>query len=105
MQDHESIHVGSAGWLVAFALLGIPLGLAILVYASAFWVKLALGVLIIAYSAYSLATARTLHLDRDSRPWLFACGFISGVLGGAYGLNGPPLVVIGGVLVAVTIAR
>jgi uncharacterized protein len=95
VQDHESIHLRSAGWLVGFAVLGIPLGLAILVYASAYWTKLALGALIIAYSAYSLATKRRLRLGHDSRPWLFACGFVSGVLGGAYGLNGPPLVVYG----------
>ena len=31
----------------------------------------------------------------DSRPWLIACGFVAGVFGGAYGLNGPPLVVYG----------
>ena len=31
----------------------------------------------------------------DSRPWLLACGFCAGVLGGAYGMNGPPLVLYG----------
>ena len=95
VQDRASIHIHSAKWLIAFALLGIPLGLFVLVYANAYWVKLALGALIIAYGAYSLAVKRTAHLDHDSRPWLFACGFLSGVLGGAYGINGPPLVVYG----------
>ena len=95
VQDHEQIHVASAKWLLAFALLGIPLGLLVLVYANAYWVKLALGALIIAYSAYSLVAKRSAQLDHDSRVWLFACGFLSGVLGGAYGINGPPLVVYG----------
>src|SRR5262249_21757848 len=27
--------------------------------------------------------------------WMVACGFLSGVLGGAYGMNGPPLAVYG----------
>jgi uncharacterized membrane protein YfcA len=27
--------------------------------------------------------------------WLVACGFIAGVLGGAYGMNGPPLAIYG----------
>jgi hypothetical protein len=41
-------------------------------------------------------TAKTsLRLEHDSRGWLFVCGFLSGVLGGAYGVNGPPLVLYG----------
>jgi uncharacterized membrane protein YfcA len=95
VQDREAIHFDSANWLIGFALLGIPLGLLILVYADAYWVKLALGGLIAGYATYALVTRRTLHLERDHRGWLFACGFVSGVLGGAYGLNGPPLVIYG----------
>jgi len=34
-------------------------------------------------------------LHDDSRPWLLSCGFLAGVLGGAYGMNGPPLVIYG----------
>ena len=95
VQDHEHIHFDSAKWLIVFAVLGIPVGLGILVYLDARIVKIALGVLVVAYSAYGLFTKRTLHLPRDTRLWLFACGFVSGVLGGAYGLNGPPLVIYG----------
>ncbi|MEO8841267.1 MAG: sulfite exporter TauE/SafE family protein [Kofleriaceae bacterium] len=95
LQDRREIDLESAKWLIIFALLGIPIGLGALVYADAFYVKLALGTLITAYAAYSLASRRTAHLEQDSRAWLFACGFLSGVLGGAYGLNGPPLVVYG----------
>lgn len=95
VQDHRDIHFKSAGWLIVFALLGIPFGLGVLVDADAFYVKLALGVLIAGYAAYALVAKPAAHLERDSRVWLFACGFVSGVLGGAYGLNGPPLVVYG----------
>src|ERR1700741_1274385 len=35
------------------------------------------------------------ELRDDSRPWLLGCGFLAGVLGGAYGMNGPPLAVYG----------
>jgi len=35
------------------------------------------------------------ELREDSRPWLLGCGFFAGVLGGAYGMNGPPLVMYG----------
>jgi len=95
VQDHEHIQFHSAKWLIGFAVLGIPLGLAILVYLDARAVKIALGCLVVAYSAYALLTRRTLHLAHDRKLWLFACGLVSGVLGGAYGLNGPPLVIYG----------
>jgi uncharacterized membrane protein YfcA len=96
VQDRRAIHVDSARWLIAFALGGIPFGLFILVAADPRWVKLVLGCIIVAYSTYALVTRRrALHLERDHRGWLFFCGFLSGVLGGAYGLNGPPLVVYG----------
>lgn len=94
-QDHKEIHISSAKWLILFAALGIPLGLCILVYGNQYWVKIVLGLFIIAYSIYSLSAKRTIQLKQDSRLWLFICGFFSGVLGGAYGLNGPPLVIYG----------
>jgi uncharacterized membrane protein YfcA len=36
-----------------------------------------------------------LHLAKDHPVWLLASGFCSGILGGAYGMNGPPLVIYG----------
>lgn len=95
VQDRQSIHLDSAKWLVVFAALGIPVGLAVLVYADERIVKIVLGALIVLYSGYSLLAARVTPLERDDWRWLFACGFLSGVMGGAYGLNGPPLVVYG----------
>ena len=35
------------------------------------------------------------ELHSDSRIWLLVCGFVAGVLGGAYGMNGPPLAIYG----------
>ncbi|HVU58668.1 MAG TPA: sulfite exporter TauE/SafE family protein [Puia sp.] len=95
VQDHRQIHIQSAKWLILYAFLGIPIGLMILIYGNAYWVKIGLGVLIIGYSVYTLLAKGKLVLEHDSRGWLFACGFFSGILGGAYGLNGPPLVVYG----------
>ncbi|TCS87766.1 hypothetical protein EDD80_104113 [Anseongella ginsenosidimutans] len=94
-QDHRKIHFNSAKWLILFAIPGIPLGLALLVYGNDFLVKLGLGMLILFYSVYSLFEKKSLELKKDNMFWLFACGFFSGVFGGAYGLNGPPLVVYG----------
>lgn len=95
VQDWEKIHVKSTGWLVGSTLLGIPLGLLLLTSTHQRVVKAALAVLIVAFSAYSLLGRRPPELREDSRAWLLGCGFIAGVLGGAYGMNGPPLVIYG----------
>lgn len=95
IQDHSQIHFNSAKWLIIFAILGIPLGLLILIYGNEFWVKIGLGLLIILYALYAIFGKNSLSLKTDSKLWLFICGFVSGVLGGAYGVNGPPLVVYG----------
>ncbi|KEQ28175.1 permease [Pedobacter antarcticus 4BY] len=95
IQDHSQIHIDSAKWLIIFAILGIPVGLLILIYGNEFWVKIGLGILIIAYSAYALYGKKSIKLPNDNKWWLFICGFLSGILGGAYGVNGPPLVVYG----------
>src|SRR6185437_11341572 len=53
------------------------------------------AVLLFAFSGYSLFGGNPPELRRDSRRWLAGCGFFAGVLGGAYGMNGPPLVIYG----------
>lgn len=95
IQDHQHVHFESAKWLIIFAILGIPIGLLILLYGNEFWVKIALGLLIILYALYAIFGKNSFKLKADNKFWLFICGFFSGVLGGAYGLNGPPLVVYG----------
>ena len=54
VQDHEKIHLRSAKWLILFAIPGIPLGLAILLYGEEMVVKGGLGAMIILYSLYVL---------------------------------------------------
>jgi uncharacterized membrane protein YfcA len=95
VQDWRKIHLRSTGWLVLSTVFGIPLGLMLLTSIHQEAVKAALGLVIVAFSAFSLLRQTPLKLEHDSRPWLLACGFCAGVLGGAYGMNGPPLVVYG----------
>ena len=95
VQDWKKIHLRSAGWLVLSTLLGIPLGLLLLTSSHQRLVKGALGVILIAFSVYSFIGRTPLELKRDNRAWLWVCGFCAGVLGGAYGMNGPPLVIYG----------
>lgn len=94
-QDWRYIHMRSAGWLLFATALGIPLGLYMLTRSPERLVKAGLGAMILLFSAYSLAGRMRFRLHEDSRAWLLACGFCSGILGGAYGMNGPPLVLYG----------
>lgn len=95
VQDRNEIHFKSAKWLIIFAIIGLPIGLWLLIYGNENSVKLILGALIIIYSGYSLLSKNEFRLKTDNKVWLFICGFSSGILGGAYGLNGPPLVIYG----------
>lgn len=95
VQDWRQIEFRSAGGLLLASLFGIPLGVVLLATADDFIVKLALAAVIIAFSLYSLGATKRQHLSDDHTGWLIACGLLAGVLGGAYGMNGPPLVVYG----------
>jgi hypothetical protein len=95
LQDWKNIHLRSTGWLVCYSLFGIPLGLLLLTSSHQRGVKIALAVIIILFAVYSLVGRVPLQLAQDSWPWLLTCGSCSGVLGGAYGMNGPPLVIYG----------
>jgi uncharacterized protein len=92
IQDWRNVHLRSVGWLVLSTLFGIPLGLWLLKTVPESIVKAILGVFIIAFAIYSLA-GRKPELHNDRLAPLF--GFTAGILGGAYGMNGPPLVVYG----------
>jgi uncharacterized membrane protein YfcA len=95
VQDWREIHVRSTGWLLAPTFAGIPLGIALLMSSHQRLVKAVLALVIVAFSGYFLVGRRLPELRRDSRPWLLGCGFLAGLLGGAYGMNGPPLVIYG----------
>lgn len=94
-RDWREVHVRSAGWLLFSTLFGIPLGLMLLMNPHEELVKLILALVILFFAIYSLKPARMIRLHNDSKPWLLACGFAAGILGGAYGMNGLPLAVYG----------
>jgi len=94
-QDWRHVHARSTGWLLAPTLLGIPVGLALLTCVHQNIVKAMLAMVIVAFSAYSLLGKQPPELRSDNRPCLLGCGFAAGVLGTAYGMNGPPLIIYG----------
>lgn len=93
IQDWRKVHFRTAGWLIVSTLLGIPLGLWLLTAAAEDVVKAVLAVVIIAFSSYCLGSRTPVELKDDRLAGVF--GFAAGVLGGAYGMNGPPLIIYG----------
>lgn len=93
IQDWRHVHLRSATWLVASTVIGTPLGLLLLTQVKGAVVKACLGSILAAFSAYSLFHGTKEVLKDDRMAWPF--GLSAGVLGGAYGMNGPPLVMYG----------
>jgi uncharacterized membrane protein YfcA len=96
IQDHKKIDLQSAKDLVLAALIGLPIGLCVLLYGNDILIKISLGLLLIGYAIYALTAKDTaLKNTGNNTLWLWICGIASGVLGGAFGINGPPLVIYG----------
>jgi uncharacterized membrane protein YfcA len=92
-QDWRHVQVRSAVRLVLSTVMGIPFGLLLLRRVSEPTIKAVLGVLVAGFAMSALRRRGVYELTDDRWAWLF--GVSAGVLGGAYGMNGPPLVVYG----------
>jgi uncharacterized protein len=95
IQDWNQIHLRSVFGLLLATVFGVPLGLMVLTRSPQEMVKAGLGLLIMGFALYSLLSPGKLRLDQENRPLLLLSGFLAGILGGAFGMNGPPLVVYG----------
>ena len=94
-RDWRHIDLHNASWLIGGSLVGLPFGVILLKWGSDRFVHLLLGAVIVAVSLYSLRGTIKTRLDGRHRGWLIGAGVCSGVLGGAYGMNGPPLAIYG----------
>lgn len=95
LQDWRHIEFRSAGWLLASTIVGLPVGVLLLAHGNHRMLTAALGVLIVAFAVHALTRRRVHQVQADNFPWLLGCGFCAGVLGGAFGMNGPPLAIYG----------
>ncbi|MHB2017105.1 MAG: sulfite exporter TauE/SafE family protein [Candidatus Xenobia bacterium] len=95
LQDWSKIRFRSTLGLLLATLPGIPLGVTLLAAGHPRLVKTLLALLIIGFASWSLRRRPRPEAHEEAMPWLLACGFLAGVLGGAFGFNGPPLVVYG----------
>lgn len=94
-KDWSEVEWTDARQLVLSTFLGIPMGLWLLTRLAEGVVKSTLAIVILLFSLHSLVNRRQTKqvLTDDRLAPIF--GLIAGVLGGAYGMNGPPLVVYG----------
>lgn len=79
--------------MMIYIIIGIPIGTYFLKNSGDLVIKIILAVLILSFSLFQLVYKGRLVLssDRSTPFW----GLLSGVLGGAYSTNGPPIVIYG----------
>jgi len=107
-QNWQGLQWREAARLLSGSVIGIPLGTLALKLLPAAPVVAFLGVVLLAYGCYALATARGAMI-RPEKPEPASAsalaenvtgslvGFCAGLLGGAYATDGPPLVVYGSI--------
>jgi uncharacterized membrane protein YfcA len=74
-------------------LIGIPIGLYFLQTADDTIVRIVLGAILVGYGLYNLVSPKLPYLKTEALAWPF--GLASGILGGAFNSNGPPIVIYG----------
>jgi len=101
LMDHRSVDVRAAWRLILASFFGIPIGLLFLKWAPEAVAKDVMGVLLICYALYGLVmdlrrkNAPVVAVVKPRNGLAYGLGFVSGILGGAYNTNGPPLVIYG----------
>lgn len=95
VQDWRHVEFRSAGWLLASSVVGIPVGVLLLARGNHRVLTAGLGIVILAFALHALTRRQVHELRGNSLPWLLGTGFCAGVLGGAFGMNGPPLAMYG----------
>jgi uncharacterized membrane protein YfcA len=89
----QAINIREVLRLAVASALGVPVGIWLLANVDEILVNRLLGLILIAYGAYSLL--RPVASRLPSRRWVYPAGFLAGCLGGAYNTPGPPVIVYG----------
>ena len=93
LQSWQAVDFRAIGPLVLAAVVTTPLGVLVLTRVEGVWLLRTLGVFLIGFGLYRLIAPRVPKVEHPA--WALALGFLGGVLGGAYGTNGPPAVLYG----------
>ncbi|HAI69016.1 MAG TPA: sulfite exporter TauE/SafE family protein, partial [Gammaproteobacteria bacterium] len=91
IQNWHLIHFKSAGLLIFYTFLGIPIGLLMLKGLFENVMTLILALVIILFSFYQLTKTQLFRLVNDK--WASIFGITAGILGGAYNIEGPVIVI------------
>jgi len=94
IRNWQSIDFRITWRLILSAACGIPIGLFYLTRVSEFLMQALLGILLIGFSLYNLIQP-SLTFYRVPHHLAYGFGFVSGMLGGAYNIVGPVLVMYG----------
>jgi len=90
---HESLQIKSILGLLGASLVAIPIGVVYLHFLDENVALFILGLVVILYALYGLGGFRLPELNHPAWAWIF--GAASGLLGGAYNIAGPPVIVYG----------
>ena len=93
IRNRKGLHVEEAAGLILAAAAGVPVGIFILASAPRQGLLIGLGLVVLLFSLVSLMQKTPFEIK--DRRWRFLAGFLGGVLGGAYNISGPPVVLYG----------
>lgn len=91
VKEWKHLEFRPAAMLTVCAMVGVPVGNTILSLGNERIIKTVLGVIVFLFAIWSIKRPTGMLLKTNRSAPLF--GFVSGVLGGAYNIAGPPLVV------------
>ncbi len=87
----HALNVQAVRWLALASLAGVPPGVAALSHVDEGIILPILGLVVAAYALYALLDLR---LPEARHPgWAWGLGFLAGLLGGAYNVSGPPVLI------------
>jgi uncharacterized membrane protein YfcA len=93
LREGRQLELKDAIYLFLASLAGIPVGLYLLISVPEVIVKWILGLVLIGFGLFNLTG---INLPKIENPYLsIPFGILSGILGGAYNANGPPVVIYG----------
>lgn len=93
LRYHESLQIKSILRLLGASLVTIPIGVIYLHSLNEDVALFVLGLVVTLYALYGLVGFRLPELKHPAWAWIF--GAASGLLGGAYNISGPPVIVYG----------
>ena len=90
---HSSLNLHDVVRLAGAALVGIPIGVWALGHVHPDIITRVLGVIIVGYALYALGTPSLPEMRTPG--WAYGFGLMAGLLGGAYAIAAPPLIIYG----------